>query len=151
MTELLPPEPLEMSPLDKRGALPREAEQKIHLGHVVFMQHAKQAYACGCGEFGGGEERRLTVWDDWTEHSAALVPNEEEDNQVHSVLVRAQLHAVGSPWMTARGAAGAAAAAAAVADDDDADFVAAGSASDRPLASLHGSFHRSTPLRHTAN
>lgn len=43
---------------------------------VVFMQHAKQSRARGCGEH--GVEWRLTVWDDWTEHSAALVPDEEE-------------------------------------------------------------------------
>lgn len=71
------------------------------------------------------------------------------------MLVWAQPHAVGSPWKTACGAAAAsvasAAAAAATDDDDEADSAAAGSASDHPLAPLHGSFHRSTPLRHTAN
>lgn len=68
------------------------------------------------------------------------------------MLVWAQLHAVGSPWKRACGAAASAASAAAATDDDDeADSAAAGSASDHPLAPLHGSFHRSTPLRHTAN
>lgn len=62
------------------------------------------------------------------------------------MLVWAQPHAAGSPWMTANGAGAAGAAAGAAAD-----CAAAGSASDRPLASLHGSFHRSTAVRHTAN
>lgn len=96
----------------------------------------------------GGGEWGLTVWEDWTEHSAALVPVEEEEDQVHSVLVWARPHAAGSSWMTANGAASASTSAAASAA---ADWAAAGLASDHPLASLHGSFHRSTVLRHTAN
>lgn len=108
------------------------------LVHVVVLRTGK-----------GGGEWRLTVWEDWTEHSAALVPDEAEEDQVHSVLVWARPHAAGSSWMTANGAASASTSAAASAAA--ADWAAAGLASDRPLASLHGSFHRSTVLRHTAN
>lgn len=48
----------------------------------------------------------------------------------------AQLHALGPPWPTASPVAGGCAAA--------------GWASDRSPATIHGSFHSSTLIRHTA-
>lgn len=102
-------------------------------GHGIhaLLSTGKHAHMCKIekGKRGG---QVLTVWGDRTEHSAALAPGEEEEDQPGPalVLVGAQLHAAGPSWLGA--------------DPADGRAVAGFSSGRRP-APLHGSSHTSTP------
>lgn len=124
--------------LDKRGAWRRmctgkqtqaKLEHGMHVQHDAFIQSVSpkckpkklKTYCMG--------------WQDWAFCSPG--PRWRGEDQVHLVLVRAQLHASGSSWVTAVASAAF-------------GCMAAGKASEWPPVLLHGSSHSSTPLWHIA-
>lgn len=130
----------------KRRCPEKQTQTQSHYSHTQqakepFTAHAHTTHLAKQGAQAGythaKQKTMLTYcmgWQDWAFCSPG--PRWRGEEQVHLVLVSAQLHAVGPPWAIASPAA--------------AGCVTARSASDWTLAPLHGSSPTSTPLQHTA-